>query len=390
MEISLEFLEPQQFSSAFLSSISFLDVRAEVEFWNGAVPGAKNLPLLTTNERVMVGTCYRRSGQKAAVALGESLVSGSIREERICGWKSAIAAVKQSAVYCERGGLRSEIVQSWLKAHGIAVPRVRGGYKALRRFLLERLEILPGAISFIVVSGCTGSGKTRIIHALSGRYSRVLDFEALAHHRGSAFGGLSTPQPPQASFENALARALLLCAGLLCAGVSQEPCFAEDESQSIGRVRIPKQLFSKLQSSPLVVVESSLEERVETLVGEYVLPIFDEFKSAPAAMGFRLLRVRLCGDLLRLRKRLGNERTSNIEKLIDEAIAIQEKTGDTRAHRIWIEPLLRDYYDPFYQAHLTREKRRIVLRGTREEVLMFLIERSGAPAATYLQAIPGS
>ena len=55
-----------------------IDVRAPVEFAQGALPGAVNLPLMIDGERHQVGIAYKRQGQAAAIALGERLVSGEV------------------------------------------------------------------------------------------------------------------------------------------------------------------------------------------------------------------------------------------------------------------------------------------------------------------------
>ena len=66
----------------FLNDVPMMDVRAPVEFGQGAFPGVANLPLMDDGERQQVGTCYKHKGQEAAIALGHQLVSGSIKRQR--------------------------------------------------------------------------------------------------------------------------------------------------------------------------------------------------------------------------------------------------------------------------------------------------------------------
>ena len=116
--------------------LPLIDLRAPTEFALGAFPGAVNLPLLTDAERAAVGTRYKQCGQQAAIALGEELVSGATRTERIDSWRTFIATHPGTLLYCWRGGLRSQIAQEWLRDSGVEVARIAGGYKTLRRTCL--------------------------------------------------------------------------------------------------------------------------------------------------------------------------------------------------------------------------------------------------------------
>ncbi|MCB1637923.1 MAG: tRNA 2-selenouridine(34) synthase MnmH, partial [Thiothrix sp.] len=231
-----------------VSGQPLLDVRAPVEFGAGAFPGSVNLPLINDTEREAVGRCYKQAGQDAAIALGLALISGDVKAGRIAAWKTFLQAVpaQERVLYCFRGGLRSRIAQQWIYAHtGLVCPRIRGGYKALRRYLLDQLEILPGQFQNWVLSGRTGCGKTRFLSD----FRQQIDLEGLANHRGSAFGPNITPQPTQIAFENALAIALLRQRD-----AGQPALLFEDESRNIGSVHLPPSLLEALRESPLVVL----------------------------------------------------------------------------------------------------------------------------------------
>src|SRR5262249_43518466 len=147
-------------------------------------PSAINLPLLTDSERAAIGTHYKAHGQQAAIELGESLVSGDTRAARIDAWRTFVAAHPTAMLYCWRGGLRSQIAQDWLREAGVAVPRVAGGYKALRRTCMVAIDEFSASARLLVVGGRTGSGKTELL----GAFANSIDLERLANHRGSAFG----------------------------------------------------------------------------------------------------------------------------------------------------------------------------------------------------------
>ena len=124
----------------FLRDVPLLDVRAPVEFAQGAFPNAPNLPLLTDTERHDVGLRYNEQGQPAAIVLGHALVGGRTREARLQRWLHWCERHPDGHLYCFRGGMRSGLVQEWLAEAGKPIPRIQGGYKAMRRFLLESLE----------------------------------------------------------------------------------------------------------------------------------------------------------------------------------------------------------------------------------------------------------
>ena len=166
------------------SGVPLLDVRAPVEFSQGAFPGAINLPLMEDEERHRVGTRYKQAGQDSAIKLGHELVSGSTKDERVARWVQFASENPDGYLYCFRGGLRSRLSQQWLADAGIQYPRIVGGYKAMRSFLLEQLTQGIAQSQFILIAGFTGCGKTEVVKNLKA----TIDLEKLAHHRGSSFG----------------------------------------------------------------------------------------------------------------------------------------------------------------------------------------------------------
>jgi tRNA 2-selenouridine synthase len=344
----------------FLRDVPLMDTRAPAEFAHGSFPAARSLPLMTDEERAEVGICYKRYGQDAAIRLGQELVAGAVRARRLAGWRDFALAHPEGYLYCFRGGLRSQTVQQWLREEGVDYPLVKGGYKAMRRFLLEELERSVAWAALVLVSGKTGSGKTRVI----GQLERSVDLEGLANHRGSTFGQLPEPQPSQIDFENAISIALLK---LLTGPESR--VYIEDEGRLIGRLYLPESLRERMKMSPMVIVEQTLEERVEVIVEDYVLDLGRRFARAHGAQGPARHREKLQSDLDRIRKRLGGERHRRVSELMDAAFAGQRNGGQLDLHREWITLLLDQYYDPMYDYQLAQRGGEVLFRGNREAVV---------------------
>lgn len=352
--------DTDDYRALFLSPTPMLDLRAPGEFARGAFPSALNLPLMSNEERALVGTCYKKQGQEAAIALGHQLVSGELKAQRLAQWVDFARQHPQGYLYCFRGGLRSLTVQRWLRDAGVDYPRVIGGYKAMRRFLLDELERSVASASFILISGKTGTGKTRVIS----RLPRAVDLEGLANHRGSSFGQLPTPQPAQIDFENGLSIALMR----LLARASG-PIFLEDEGRLIGCLSLPASLREKMSVAPMFVVEESLDERIDVVIDDYVVDLGRRYELLYGEDGPRLHREKLQRDLARIVKRLGGERQQRVSTLLDEAFAHQGRSGDLSAHRAWIALLLQEYYDPMYEYQLARRDGRQLYHGDRRAVV---------------------
>lgn len=365
MKLDPDLPEIDDLKTLFLSDTPLIDVRAPVEFTEGAFPQSQNIPLIDDQQRHQIGKTYKDLGQDAAVELGLELVSGDAKADRIRQWKDFAETHPDGVLYCFRGGMRSKVSQQWLYDEaGITYPRVKGGYKALRRFLIEQLEENSPQIKPIVIGGRTGVGKTRLLHQLEPH----LDLEGLAWHRGSAFGRHATPQPPQISFENSLSIAVLK---LLHGG---NPYFAtEDESRNIGARHMPMSFFEPLSQAPVVVLEASLEERVEVTLQEYVHDALQEYQDLLGERaGFDAWAANLENSLFRIRKRLGGENYQSILKQLQQAINEHGSNGNTQKHKVWIEALLADYYDSMYRYQLDKKQDRIVFNGNKQEVFQFL------------------
>lgn len=358
------------YRSLFLNDTPMMDTRAPVEFNKGAFPGVVNLPLMTDLERQRVGTCYKQHGQQAAIVLGHQLVGGEVKAARLQAWADFTRAHPDGVLYCFRGGLRSQIVQQWLRDAGIDFPRVGGGYKAMRSFLMQTVEQAVTQADFVLLGGMTGTGKTDVIVQLE----NSLDLEGHANHRGSSFGKRATGQPSNIDFENRLAVDLLKKQDR---GI--ESFVLEDESRMVGRCALPLTLYQGMQRFPMVWLEDSLESRVERILRDYVVELCAEFVAVYAEQGFQLFAERLLGSLDNIHKRLGGERHQRMKALMQAALEEQERSGAVELHRGWIEGLLNEYYDPMYAFQRESKGERIEFAGEQAAVLEYLGNRRQRP-----------
>jgi tRNA 2-selenouridine synthase len=241
------------------TSTPLLDVRSPGEFHQGHIPGAISFPLFSDEERALVGTCYKQKGQDAAVELGLELVGPKLG--RFVKEAKVLAPGRNLRVHCWRGGQRSASMAWLFRQAGFTVETLPGGYKTYRQSTLQLFESLP--LKLVVLGGRTGSGKTKILQALSNKGEQVIDLEALAHHKGSAFGFIGeTEQPTVEQFENDLAAVLKQLD-------PEKRVWIENESHSIGRVFIPIPFWKKMKVAPLVNIEIPDQHRIANLLDDY-------------------------------------------------------------------------------------------------------------------------
>jgi tRNA 2-selenouridine synthase len=362
--------EIDDYRRLFLEDVPLLDVRAPVEFSQGAFPGAVNHPLINDAERQEIGILYKDLGQDAAIDRGHELVQGETKAARVAAWQRFAAQHPDGVLYCFRGGMRSKISQQWLfEASGTPYPRVKGGYKALRRFLIEELERSAAEIRPLVIGGRTGVGKTLLLKTLE----HALDLEGLAWHRGSAFGRHATPQPSQVDFENRLSIALLKHRA-----AGNAPLAFEDESRNIGSRDIPRVLFARLENAPVLLLEADIDTRVRYTRQEYISDALAEYQALHGEeRGFALWSQYLADSLGRIRKRLGGERHAQLSKILGDAIERQRRDGDLSGHDPWLRSLLLDYYDPMYDYQISNKQHRVVLRGDADAIRHWIAEHQG-------------
>ncbi len=296
---------------------AIIDARSPGEFAEDRLPGAISLPVLDDEQRARVGTLYKQVSAFEAKKLGAALVSKNIARhiethllDQPRSWRPL--------VYCWRGGQRSGAFSHILREIGWDAQRLQGGYKAWRRHVIEQLDLLPPSFRFRVVSGATGSGKSRLLEAIAARGGQVLHLEELAAHKGSVLGSLpDTPQPAQKGFESQLLAAL-------SALDPARPVFVEAESRKIGRLQVPDALLAAIRGAPGLRIEAPLAARVEFLLRDYDYAVAD-----PAWLVERL------GHLRGLQS---NETLARWQTLIAAG-----------AFPVLVEELLTQHYDPLYQ-----------------------------------------
>lgn len=239
-----------------------IDVRSEGEFAEDHVPDAVNCPALNNDERARVGTIYKKRSPFEAKKIGAALIAANISRhlnerflDRPRNWRPLF--------YCWRGGDRSGAFAEVFSRIGWRVGRIGGGYKAYRRAVLADLAVRPRAFRWRVVCGLTGTGKSRLLHALSAAGGQVLDLETLAAHRGSVLGNLpGAPQPGQKLFES-------LVWAKLRGFDPRRPVYVEAESKKIGRLRVPETVIEAMWKAECIELEAPVAARLELLKHEY-------------------------------------------------------------------------------------------------------------------------
>lgn len=332
---------PVQQFLAMAQTLPVIDVRTPSEYAKAHIPGAFTIPLFSDAERVRVGTTYKQQGREQAMLLGLELTGVKLRS--IVESVQNTIRSKHVLLHCWRGGMRSQSVAWLLDFFGYKVTTLQGGYKAFRSFV-TRLWDTPRTL--IIISGKTGSGKTHILHALQARGEPVIDLEALAHHKGSAFGRIGeTTIVSQEHFENTLALQLHLSPPSM-------PLWLEDESRRIGWVQIPLPLWQQMSEAPLFFLDIPLQKRIDNLIGDY--GNFDKNDIAEA--------------IHRLAKRLGGAATQQALQALD-----QNNLRDVCTTLLY-------YYDKTYMYGLSRRNPRTIQKiapplYTPESIANLLLER---------------
>jgi tRNA 2-selenouridine synthase len=245
----------------FASYALIIDARSPHEYAEDHLPGAINLPVVDDAEYAEVGTRHRVD-KHGAYLIG---VAYSLRNiaDHIGPLISRYGPSDRVLVYCFRGGKRSRLWADNLRTIGFSVDVLEGGWKRYRQWVREGLESLPCRLSFRVLSGPTGCGKTRLLHQLSRQGEQVIDLEGIASHRGSLLGDLpGKPQPSQKTFDSLLLDALRRFD-------PNRPVWIEAESKKVGNLQLPEALYEAMHRSPVVSIEAPMSERVRLWREDY-------------------------------------------------------------------------------------------------------------------------
>ena len=255
---------------------AIIDARTEDEYALDHLPGAQNWPSLNNAERIVIGTLYNQVGPFEAKKKGAAMVAANI-SKHIENHVFDLSKDWQPLVYCWRGGKRSGSLALILGQIGFKVAIIEGGYKAFRTALIAAIPAQVERLSWRVICGPTGSGKTRLLHCLRAQGAQVLDLEGLANHRSSVLGIVpGEPQPSQKHFDTLLWDALRNMD-------PTKPVYVESESRKVGNLAVPESLILAMRASPCYQLELADEERVQLLLEDY-----DFFVKDPALFSKRL------------------------------------------------------------------------------------------------------
>ncbi|NOT36230.1 MAG: tRNA 2-selenouridine(34) synthase MnmH [Saprospiraceae bacterium] len=318
-------------------NIPLIDTRTPLEFDQGNIKYAHNLPLLSNEERILIGTIYKQEGKNAAIDAGINVIApklGLLRDRIRSDFPQ-----DELSIYCWRGGMRSSSMAWFMELLGKRVYVLIGGYKAYRHYVIEELSTLK--LHLIVLGGRTGSGKTNILNSLKNLGEQIIDLEKLADHKGSAFGSIGSKKSVGTEeFENEIFEALRVMD-------LSKPIWIENESRGVGVAQIPNNIWNQMREATVVHLEIEDNDRLNNLVQDYN-PV---------------QRNELVESFEKIRKRLGHENT-------DQAILFVKEGNLKEAARIALE-----YYDKTYEFGLRKRSQEKIITVKTDEANPELIAK---------------
>lgn len=298
-----------------------IDARSPREYEEDHIPGAVNMPVVNNEEYAEVGTLHR-TDKMGAYRIGVRYSLRNIARYLAEDFPKYDEKIR-ILVYCFRGGKRSKLWVDALDTIGYKVDKLKGGWKAYRHWINDQLATAPTLFKYNVLSGATGCGKTRLLHALRTAGAQVLDLEDIASHRGSVLGSLpGTQQPSQKYFDT-------LLIDMLSTFDQSRPIWVEAESKKIGNVQLPITLLETMRLGLTIQIEAAMPQRVLLWRQDY-----RHFEDDPLAM---LERLKF------LRALVGGEEFAAWEDL-----ATRHQMPEL------FERLMRNHYDPSYRRSVLR------------------------------------
>ncbi|MFZ5352231.1 MAG: tRNA 2-selenouridine(34) synthase MnmH [Bacillota bacterium] len=307
-----------------------IDVRSPGEYEEYTIPGAVNVPLFDDEERKIIGTVYKNDSVEEAKRLGVEMVS-----KRLPLLYEKITKLKQEhrniAMFCERGGMRSSSVCALFDSLGISITKLKDGYKGYRAQIIELLPKLNEEVSYIVIHGFTGTGKTEVLEKLEQKGYDVLNLEGIANHRGSQLGKVGLERiVSQKSFESKIFEMLRKR--------KSDVIFIEAESDRIGNIIVPKFIINKMREGRHLLLQSNIELRARRIIEEYMKnEDCDE---------------QLMEGIAKLEKYIGRSRVQELN----------EKVRKKEYFDVAVE-LMNKYYDPLYYSSQVRYSYDIVVNS---------------------------
>ena len=306
-----------------------IDVRSPLEFEDDRIPGSINLPVLSNAEREMIGTMYKQKSKFEAKKLGASIVSKNISDHL----KDYLYIKNRDwlpLIYCWRGGQRSYALATILDQIGWKVEVVDGGYKSFRKHISEFLNRSINRYYLILLTGNTGTAKTKVLNLIEKRNGLTIDLESLANHKGSVFGSQGQKQPSQKLFETLIYDKLVNLK-------TNEPIFVEAESNKIGNLHIPKEFWKLMKSAPQIELSATVEKRAKFLVEEYS---------------------EITTDLDLLEKQITKLSTIAGHKVVESWLQMAKN----KEFYELVKQLMEKHYDPRYKRSLLRKKKEVVAK----------------------------
>ena len=293
-----------------------IDVRSPSEYNSETIPGAINIPIFTDDEREAVGKTYKIDPRNEAKRLGVSIVSKKLPDLYDQLIEIKFSTDKNILLFCDNGGMRSTSLALLMHSIGVNINYLKGGYKSYRKFIRKELPKVNEEVTYIVLHGKTGSGKTILLKKLDALGLDILDLEGAANHRGSLLGGVglgdcnSTKQ-----FESNIYHHLI--------NRHSNYIFVEAESKKIGRVYVPNYIHSKMKIGYHIYIDTPLEIRIKLLVDEYIT---DKNSVDELIRGVEYMK-----------KHMNQE---DAKQIIENL-----KNGD---YKTVAKELMKNYYDPMY------------------------------------------
>ena len=311
---------------------TIIDVRSPLEFAEDHIVGAINCPVLSDLERQKVGTIYKKESSFKAKIIGSSLTAKNIAfhiENNFMEKKGSW----QPLIYCWRGGQRSKAFSIVLSEVGWRTNQLKGGYKEYRNQVINFLDNIGPKLKITLISGKTGSAKTKILKSIENEGGQILDLEGLANHKGSLLGKIpDLIQPSQKFFESLIFNKIQNLN-------LKDKIYIEAESSKIGNIHIPKSIWKKMIKSPRIEISANVELRAKFLVSDY-----DYMCNNPT-----LINPIIKGLKNRLSKKLFDEWTNLIDR---------KKWFDLT------KSFLENHYDPSYSSNTIKNDRKVIKKIT--------------------------
>ncbi|MDB2388732.1 tRNA 2-selenouridine(34) synthase MnmH [Alphaproteobacteria bacterium] len=307
---------------------TIIDVRSPLEYEEDHIIGSINCPVLYDQERIIVGTIYKKESTFRAKIIGSSLTARNIAkhiEEKFINQKGSW----QPLIYCWRGGQRSKAFSLILSEVGWRTFQLEGGYKKYRNEVISFLNKVGSKLKIILISGKTGSAKTKILQNIKLQGGQILDLENLANHKGSLLGKIpDLKQPSQKLFESKLYHQIKQLD-------LRRNVYIEAESSKIGNIHIPKTLWAKMIVSPRIEIKADIELRSSFLLNDYKYMCENPELIKPIIYG--------------LKNRLS-------KKLINDWMELITK-------KLWLDltkSFLENHYDPSYSSNTIKNDRKVI------------------------------